>query len=102
VLRAVFLVDNPYWTEDFNPSVDMIDVALAFNADPHVLDRVLDGKDELFKPAQALRYLEYTYGDYIVPRTLRNRNYPRAVKLGRIVRYSRIDLAAYHFKTQEL
>lgn len=102
VLRAVLRCDNPYWTEDFDPHVDMIDVALSFAANPHVLTRVMDNKDELFTPAQALKFLEDTYGDHIVERTLRNRDYPKAVKLGRIVRYSRIELSAYHFETQKL
>jgi hypothetical protein len=102
VLRAVLRRTNPYWTEDFDPHVDMIDVALSFDANPHVLNRVMDGKDDLFTPAQAIQYLADTYGDHIVPRTLRNRDYPKAVKLGRIVRYSRIELSEYHFNTQEL
>jgi len=90
VLRHVKGDMGAYWAKGYNPDICVDDLVLSMGANLPALIRALEGKDELLTPRQASEYL-------IVPhRTFSFRKYKAAVRIGKTVRYSSIDIANEH------
>jgi len=90
VLRHVKNNVGAYWAKGYNPDVSVDDLVVNMGANIPALLRALDGTDELLNPKQAAEYLQ-------VPlRTFSFRKYEAAVRIGKTVRYSSIDIANEH------
>jgi hypothetical protein len=70
-------------------SVDLEALALNIDCDIDVLYRVMSGRDSFIKQVDAAEILG------IPVRTFRYRNYPAAIRWGKVVRYSLKDLFHY-------
>lgn len=90
VLRKMTKNKHPYWTEDFNPSVSMEDVAAAFECSLNVFKRCVAGHDNFLTPQEAWEEIAKA------PRTFKYRKYIPAIRNGGIVRYSRLSLLKQH------
>ena len=94
LLRAISGEPNPYWTEDWNPDINIEDLCKAYNCKEKMLNKVFQGKEDLLTPAEAVDELG------IPDRTFRYRKYPN-IKNGGIVRYVRSKMLQIHFTKWE-
>lgn len=92
--RAYTNERNPKWSEsdDYDPPVDLSVIAERFSTTPEIIQFALDGKDTLHSQIDTAERLG------VKIRTFKNRNYPVALRRGRIVRYSWHDVIDYQFK----
>lgn len=86
VLRAIYVDPNPYWAPGYNPDFDMEEVAGYFDVKLSIFRRCAEGRDTFLKPLEASTELK------VIPRTFRYRHYEPTIRVGRIVRYSRLDI----------
>lgn len=97
VLRALAGEVNTYWAEGHNPKLDVAEVALAFDIEIPVLEKVLSGKNALLTPAEAREHIAFLEGrDSIPVNTFRYRKYPAAIQRPGLVRYLRHVISEYH------
>lgn len=90
VLRALKGEVNTYWAEGHKVDILLSELGRAYDFDTQYFERVLRGKDELFKPREAAEFLD------IQIRVFKYRTYPALIRRGGVVRYSRRILASYH------
>lgn len=95
VLRHMEDESNPYWTEDHNPELNLLEIAEIFGCSHEFLIRILKCRDDAFKEKEAAKFLS------ISPRVFRRRGYTPVIRKSRIVRYSRMDLANEHYATRD-
>jgi hypothetical protein len=94
ILRAISGEPNPYWTDDHNPDISIVELAKAYECNIGIMQRVIDGRDMFLTPSQAASMLK------IPDRTFRYRKY-RSIRHGGIVRYSRAVLLQRNYKKWE-
>lgn len=86
ILRATTGKPNPYWSESYNPVLEVDDIAEGFGCNAEMLEGVFRGNDKLLTPKEAAKRLK------IVERALRYRNLTPMIKHGGVVRYSKVNL----------
>jgi len=96
VLRALSGKENTYWASDHNPSIEVVDVALAYDIELDVLQRVLKGRDHLLTSPEAAAHISFIQDKNVPLRTFRYRKYPTAIRTTGVVRYSKLAIGEYH------
>ncbi len=90
ILRALSNEVNVFWSEGFDPLLDVNMLADAYSMNYKVLMRIFHNTDTLLKPVAAAHELK------VPPRTFRWRGYRAAARHGGIVRYSRSQIINEH------
>lgn len=96
VLRALTGDKNVYWTEDHNPSVDLVALALGFDCDYEVLERIVKNRNTVFTQEELAKHFDIT------TRSVRLRNYPPFISWGHVVRYHLPTAAEHHLTLKRL
>lgn len=92
VLRKVQGKKSVYWSQRFNPELEVQDVATAFEIPYEKLLRVVNGSDVLLTRAQACDIMQVQYS------TFRKRQYEPLVSKVKFLRYLRSQLVKDHRK----
>lgn len=83
---------NPPWDRAFSSRelISLCDLAVAFDAPIYLLERVVDGKDQIMTTKELAKYLDLPI------ETLKSREYPMITRGHRMARYSLHEATQVH------